>query len=177
MKGYNSFDEYRKDYLLYLAAARVDPGREKKETITSYLKKQIDTKMNKSSEKFKKSIKKNHYKTEDLKIIATHDVIGEINELKDFIRVCFGKNYAFSNYRKLISSEAFKKGKLKKLYDFIPYSMESKEDLLDFIRNNRMTISEVNSIMKIISNTKWKIWKEELIAEGKIKLRRGHFCT
>lgn len=177
MKGYNSFKEYRDDYRLYLAAARIDPGRENGETITSFLKKRIDLKVKNSSKSFKKIIRKNHYNSEDLKIMATHDTIGEINQLKDFIRVCFGKNYAFSNYKKLISSESFKSGRLKKLYDFVPHSIKSKEDLLDFIRNNKMTHTELYSITNIICKGNWKSWKEELLNEGKIRIKRGYFCT
>ena len=40
MKGYNSIRQFVEDYKLYLAAKKIDPGKEG-ETITSYLKKRI----------------------------------------------------------------------------------------------------------------------------------------
>lgn len=173
MKGYNTLKEFVNDYKLYLGAKRIDPGRDG-ETITSFFKNRIESRLKNSTERFKSMLKKNKFTNEDLKIMATHDVMGEIPELRSFVRVCFGDGYISAHYKKIISTNAFKSGRLKKIYEFIPLSIKSKRDLLDFIRNNRgITKSELNTIMNQICTQNWRAWIEELNQESKIAFRRG----
>ena len=120
-------------------------------------------------------LKNNSYNYDDLKLIATHDAIGEIAELRDFIRVCFGDNYNFKYYKKLISTNAFKSGRLKRIYDFIPFSIQTKREFIDFIRNNKhLTKSELDIIMKNICKENWNNWIEDSLKEGVITFKRGH---
>lgn len=175
MKGYSSLKQYVQDYKLYLAAKKIDPGKEG-ETITSFLKKNMELKMKNSSTRFKKMIKEKKYTTEDLKIIAVHDVIGDISELRDFIRICFGDNYVSPHYKTLLSTNAFKSGRLKRIYEFIPLSIKTKREFLDFIKSNRyMTKLELNTIMKRICEGDWRSWANDLLNENVITFRKGGY--
>jgi hypothetical protein len=175
MKGYTSLKEYVKDYKMYLAAKRIDPGRNG-ETITSFFKQRMDLRMNNASLGFKKMLKNKGYTNDDLKIIATHDVIGEISELRDFIRVCFGDSNVSKYYKRLLSTKAFKNGRLKRIYEFIPLTIQTKRDFVEFIRSNRNTTkSELKIIMNRICEKNWRGWVDELLVENKLFVRRGCF--
>ena len=173
MKGYSSLKQYVQDYRLYLAAKRIDPGREG-ETITSFFKQRMDLKMNNASKGFKKMLKDKGYTNDDLKIMATHDVIGDITELREFIRACFGDSHVAKYYKRLISTSAFKSGRLKRIYEFIPLTIKSEREFLDFIRSNQnLTRSELKMIMNNICNKNWQNWVDKLLRENKLILRRG----
>jgi hypothetical protein len=121
----------------------------------------------------------NKYTAEDLRIIAVHDSIGHINELRDFIRICFGEGYYSSkDFQKLLSTSAFKSGRLKRIYEFIPLSIDTEKEFLEFIRDNRHTTkSELKIIMKYICKKNWKSWMDDLYKQGKITFRRGCIQT
>ena len=173
MKGYISLKQYVQDYKLLLAAKRIDPGKEG-ETVTSFLRKNIDLKLKNSSARFKKMVKQNRYTLVDLKLIATHDVIGDIGELKDFIRICFGDSYVSPHYKELLSTSAFKSGRLKRIYEFIPISIKTKRQFMDFIKSNRhMTRFELNLIMKRICEENWRAWLDDMLRDNVITFRRG----
>ncbi len=173
MKGYNSFNQYIQDYKLYLAAKRIDPGKEG-ETITSFFNQRIKLRMDNASNGFKKILADKKYTQDDLKIIATHDIIGDFYELRNFIRVCFGDIHVSKYYRRLLSSRAFKSGRLKRIYEFIPLTIETKREFVDFIKINRnLTKSELTVIMNHICHKNWKIWVDELLKENKLIIRRG----
>lgn len=173
MKGYSSLKEYVQDYKLYIAARRIDPGREG-ETITSFFKQKMDLRMNNASKGFKKMLQDKGYSKDDLMIMATHDIIGDMSELRDFIRVCFGDSYVPKYYKRLLSTKAFKSGRLKRIYEFIPLLIETKGEFVDFIRSNRnLTKYELRMIMGYICHKNWKKWVEELITENKLTVRRG----
>jgi len=177
MKGYNSLKQYIQDYRIYLAAKRMDPGRDG-ETMTSFLKNKIDLKLKTASPSFKSMLKRNNYTPNDLKILATHEVIGEISDLREFGRVCFGGGCYSIYIKKIISANAFKNGKLKKVYEFIPLSIRSKKDFLEFMRVHRsISKSDLNIIMRQVSIGNWKVWLSELVKEDKLFFRRGSVCT
>ena len=105
MKGYNSIKEFVEDYKLYIAAKKIDPGKEG-ETITSYLKKTIDQKIAKASNNFKTMIIHKGYTSYDLKLIATHDSLRSLHNIESFLKECFGIRFAFirsSNNMHLVS--------------------------------------------------------------------------
>lgn len=173
MKGYVSLKQYVQDYKLFLAAKKIDPGKEG-ETVTSILKKSINLKLKNSSVRFKKMLREKEYTPEDLKIIAVHDAIGKFDELRDFVRICFGNSYVSPYYKRLLSTNAFKSGRLKRLYEFIPLSIKTKRQFLDFITSNRhMTKPELNTIMKRICNENWQSWIKDLLRDNVITYRRG----
>ena len=177
MKGYNSLKEYVQDYRLYLAAKRIDPGRNG-ETITSFFKQKMDLRMNNASFRFKKMLKDKGYTKDDLRIMATHDIIGEISELREFIRVCFGDSHVSKYYKRLLSTKAFKSGRLKRIYEFIPLTIETKREFVDFIRSNRnLTKSELTTIMNYTCHKNWRLWVDELLKENILFIRRGCFLA
>lgn len=177
MKGYISLNQYVRDYRVYLAAKKVDPGREG-ETMTSSLKKNIDEKLKSSSKSFKKMLKKNKYTNEDLKVLATHEVIGEISDLREFGRMCFGNQHSSVYIRRLLSTNAFKSGKLKKIYEFLPLSIRSKEAFFEFMRSQKsMPKSDLNVVMNKVSEGNWKRWMDELFKDDKLFIRRGSICA
>ena len=85
MKGYNSLKEYMQDYKMYLAVEKMDPGRES-DTMTSFFKNRIKTRLKNSSASFKAMLKKNDFSEQDLKLIATHDLMDDMDSVHKFIR-------------------------------------------------------------------------------------------
>lgn len=178
MKGYNSLKQFVDDYRLYIAAKKIDPGREG-ETITLYLKKRIDMRLANASKQFKSSVRKRGYSKDDLKIIALHDHMKRIHDLEFFIRNCFGINYAgIVHYRKLLSSNAFKAGRLCRLYEFIPLKIENKVDFLRFIKaKGSISKAELSAVMSSIAKKEWKSWLNELIDSGRIRECKGRWSA
>lgn len=178
MKGYNTLKEYIQDYRLYLAGKRIDPGRDSRETLTAFLKKRISYKLSNATKNFKKMIKKNEYTQEDLKFIAIHEVMGEICSIQEFSSLCFSSGQNISFYKKLLSTKAFQKGQLKKLYDYIPESINTKEDFISFLRTNPgLNFSELKAIMKYICKKDWQSWLSALKTENKLRLRMGRILN
>lgn len=175
MRGYNSIKQFVEDYNLLRAAKKIEPGREG-ETISSYMKKLIEKKLNNSSKQFKILIKKKNYTKFDLMIIATHDSIHRIRSLEQFARECFSVRFVKSHYLgKIVSSSAFKSGRLKRLYEFIPSWFETKNDIVKFLKRRRnITNAEFQAILKQTC-PKWKKWIDELIEKGKIHYDRGRW--
>ena len=174
MKGYNSIKQFVEDYKLYMAAKKIDPGKEG-ETITSYLRKRVKKRLSAASKQFKAMIKKRGYSMIDLMLIGTHDSIKSIYDLESFVKECFGVDYVTKlNYKKLMSSNAFKNGRLKKLYEFIPLKIETKIDLIRFIRIRiKIPKEELAVIMNNICSKNWHAWMNELIYIGKLRDKGG----
>ncbi len=174
MKGYNSIKQFVDDYKLYLAAKKIDPGKEG-ETITSYLKKKIKERLSAASKQFKAMMEKRGYSMIDLMLIGTHDSIRSIYDLESFVKECFGVAYVTkANYRKLLSSNAFRDGRLKRLYEFIPFKIETKAEFVRFIRSrNNILKAELTVIMNQICNKNWHIWLNEMIDKNKIRDKGG----
>ena len=174
MKGYNSIRQFVEDYKLYLAAKKIDPGKEG-ETITSYLKKRIKKRLSAASKQFRAMMKKRSYSMIDLMLIGTHDSIKNIYDLEFFVKECFGVAYATkANYRKILSSNAFREGRLKRLYEFIPFKIETKAEFIRFIRSrNNIPKAELSVIMNQICDKNWRAWLNELIDMNKIRDKGG----
>ncbi len=170
MKGYNSTTQFVQDYRLYMAAKKIDPGREG-ETITSYLKKRVKRRLSSASARFKAMLKKRGYSTDDLRIIATHDYLKDIPSLEFFIKECFALNYAGpAHYKKLLSSNAFRSGRLKRLYEFVPPKIETKTEFVRFIRARKgIPKSELTAVMNQLCRKNWRNWLNELIDKGRIQ--------
>jgi hypothetical protein len=174
MKGYNTLKEYIQDYRLFLAAKRADPGRDSGMTLTNFFKKRIENKLQKATVKFKSMMKKNHYNEEELRIIATHEVIGSIDSIQDFVFICFGSGHQISLYKKVLSTNAFRNGQLRKIYDFIPNSISTKDEFIELLRSNRgWNRSELNIVMHYICKANWRVWLADLEQDNKIVLRKG----
>lgn len=178
MKGYNSLNQFIEDYKMYTAAKKVDPGKEG-ETITSYFKRKIDKKLSMASKQFKATLKNRNYSRNDLKIIAIHDYARHIPSLEFFIREYFGLNYVSpEHYRKILSSNAFKAGRLKRLYEFIPIRIETKTEFVRFIKSKRdIPKAELSAVMNHICNKNWRQWLNEIIDTGKIQEQGGRWIT
>jgi len=178
MKGYHSIKQFVNDYNLYMAAKKIDPGKDG-ETITSYLKKRISNRISLASKQFNNMLKKRSYSINDLKIIATHDYIKHIENLEFFVKECFGLNYVTpAHYKKILSSNAFKAGRLKRLYEFIPLRIETKIEFMRFVRTKRgIPKTELSAIMSYICRNNWKEWLNELIDKGKIQEQGSKWYT
>ena len=178
MKGYNSLNQFVEDYRMYLAAKKVDPGKEG-ETITSFLRKKIGIRLSLASKQFKAALKKRNFSMNDLKIIAVHDTARNIPSLEFFIRECFGLSYvSSSHYRKVLSSNAFRAGRLKRLYEFIPIRIETKSEFIRFIRSKRdIPKAELSAVMNYICSNDWRQWLNELIEAGKMQEQGGRWIT
>ncbi len=176
MKSYNSLKQFVSDYKMYRAAKKIDSGREG-ETITSYLKKKIDRKLTLASRHFKAMLKKRGYTMNDLVLIATHDSIRNVYSLESFVRECFGLSYTSPlHYKKVLSSNAFKSGRLKRLYEFIPPRIETKEEFTRFIKGRRdIPKSELTVLMSQLCKKNWRIWLCELVDKGKIVEQGGRW--
>ncbi len=176
MKGYNSLRQFVYDYKLFLVAKKIDPGKEG-ETITFYLKKRIDERLSLSSKQFKAMLKKRGYSVTDLKVIAIHDCVYSISSLESFIREYFGLNYITpAHYKRILSSNAFKTGRLKRLYEFIPLRIETKIEFVRFIRARRsIPKAELSAIMNQTCNKNWRDWLNELIDNGKLQEEAGRW--
>ena len=124
-------------------------------------------------------LKKRGYSMDDLKIIATHDYIRSIPSLEFFIRECFALNYVSpAHYKKLLSSNAFKAGRLKRLYEFIPLKIETKTEFMRFIRAKRgIPKSELTAVMNHLCKKNWRDWLNELIDKGKIQEQMSRWFT
>ena len=177
MKGYNTLKQYIQDYKLYRAAKKIDPGRNNGETITLFLKKRVDERLNCASKRFKTMIKKRNYSVTDLMLIATHDTVSYIDTIEFFIKECFGVNYASPlHYKKVLSSNAFKTGRLKRLYDFIPHKIQTKNDFIRFLKSRRqISKAEFSVIMNQVCRENWRKWLDELIDKNKIQHHNGRW--
>lgn len=177
MKGYNSLAQFVQDYSVYISAKKIDPGKEG-ETITSYLKKRINKRLSRASKQFKAMLKKKNYSIDDLKLIAMHDYIKNLLDLEYFIRNYFETNYVGpQHYKKLLKSSAFKSGRLKRLYEFVPVRIETKNDFIRFIKMRRRGVSkqELTAIMNSICKKRWHSWINELIDDNKIREDKGRW--
>ena len=135
MKGYDTLKQFTEDYWLYLIAKKVESRDSCKDTtIESVLKKRIAKRMESASEQFKKTIKDNRYSRTDLNLIAIHKNSGTIRNLDDFIDYFASFNETtIKHYIQIMSSSAFKTGRLKKLYRFIPRKIKSRREFLIFM--------------------------------------------
>lgn len=186
MKGYHTLNQFIKDYRLYKAAKIVDLDvdfnleRKKRETITSLTKKRIDKRLVNSTKQFKDMIKRNNYSKDDLIFIAVDKSLkDEPCSIEDFLEECFDiNNLNESHYKKLLSSKAFKTGKLKKLNQIIPLSINTREDILRFIKGYKgISKSELNIIINKLCKRKGHRWVNELLDEDKIYEKQGLIQT
>jgi len=176
MRGYSTLKQFSADFHLFQIAKKIDPGREG-ETITSYMKKRIDDRLAKVTKSFNDRLLKQKYSVDDLKFIAIHDSLGTLYHVEFFVRECFGTNYAGpEHYRKLLKSAAFKSGRLKRIYEFIPARIETQNDFIRFIKMRKgISKSELNVIMNAICKKDWHVWLDELIDNNKIIQDRGRW--
>jgi|TARA_Y100000294_G_scaffold19904_1_gene16956 hypothetical protein len=177
MKGYHTLKQFIEDYSLFLAAKKVDPGRDSGETITNFMKNRINTRLKYANKNFKTFMAKNNYNKDDLRIIATHDTSRSIRSLEQFIMECFEVRYVNRPYyKKVLSSNAFRSGRLKQLYIFVPKSIEKKTEFLRFIRiRGNVPKDELNVIMRQICKKNWREWLYDLISKGKIRDHQGRW--
>ena len=173
MRGYHSLKQFIQDYKLYRAAKKIDPGRDNGETVTSFLKKRIDNRLAYASKQFKAMVINRNYSITDLMLIATHDTISYIHNIEVFVKECFETTYANPlHYKKVLSSNAFKTGRLKRLYEFIPHKIQTKNDFVRFLKSRReISKTELNVIMNQICRESWREWLNELIDKNKIQYR------
>jgi hypothetical protein len=168
-KGYSNIREYIYDYKTYLHARKIDPGRDK-ETISSYLKNRISSRLKLATKSFRQSIKNKCYTEEDLRIIACHEFVQRAYNLTDFISQLeetgtFRKEYI----AEIIKSRAFQSGKLPKLYRFIPLKISCKEDIRKFVRGMfRVEMEFLESVLRVLCKGSWKKWLSELESDKKI---------
>jgi len=177
MRGYNTLKQFSKDYWLYKTAKEMDPGREEGETITSILKKRIDDRLKNATKQFRNMLKKRNYSKLDLVLIAVHDNSGRTEDFEKFIKECFDTEVAsFEHYKKVLASNAFRTGRLKKIYNFIPYMIETKRDFEIFIKmKHGIPKQELSVIMNYICKDKWKRWLHELMEQDKLVCRNGRY--
>lgn len=176
MKGYNSVKQFCQDHQFLRIAKKIDPGREG-ETITSFMKKRIDTRLKKASSQFKTLVKNRNYSVDDLKLIATHDSIKSLHNVEFFVKESYGTNYVSpAYYKKVLSSNAFKSGRLKRLYEFIPHKLETKQEFIRFIRSRKgISRTELTVIMNQICKKDWHQWLNDLLDKNKIHDDRGRW--
>lgn len=175
MKGYTSLKQVIDDFGLYKTACSVELGRSSGRTITSLLKKRIDHKLRHSSASFKATLSKRGFTKNDIALIAAHDLSYRIYELSEFLKDCFMKNYiSQQDYTKLLKSNALKSGRLPKLTSFLPRKLESKQDLLAFIKSRRgVKIDELNAILSHFCGKKGYIWAQQLLYDQKAHSDNG----
>jgi hypothetical protein len=178
MKGYNSIKQFVQDYQLYRVAKKVDPGREG-ETLTSYLRKQIEYKILNATQQFRKMIMKKDYCWTDLILIGVHDSLRGLYSFEFFVRACFNTTFVSSNhYRKVLSSNAFKSGRLKRLDEFIPHSIQSKNDIIRFIKARRgVPKGEFSALMNQVCRANWRKWMNELQDKNKVQEQNGRWLA
>jgi hypothetical protein len=178
MKGYTALNQFILDYRLYQTAKKIDPGKEGK-TVTSLMNQRIDYRLKFASKNFKFMLSKRKYSFNDLKFIATHDYMKEIYSIEMFFTECFGTQYVTSEqYKTLLKSSSFKSGRLKRLYEFIPQNIISKNDFLRMLRfSKRIRKNELTTIMNSLCNRDWRIWYNELLDQAKIMEERGMVFT
>jgi len=69
-----------------------------------------------------------------------------------------------------LSSNAFKSGRLKRLYEFIPHRIDTKKDFIRFVKSRRrVNKTELSIIMNQICRKNWKEWLNDLIDKNKIQ--------
>lgn len=178
MKGYNSIKQFVDDYNLFRIAKNIDQGRDDGgETITSIMKKRVSQRFSNASKQFKSVIHKRGYTENDLKFIAVHDSIKEIRCLEEFIRKCFeNRNNELFAYKAVLSSNAFKSGRLRQLNHLIPLKIDNKTEFIRFLKSRReLPKAELEQIMNIVCGRRWRAWLYELIDKGKIFEKGGRW--
>jgi hypothetical protein len=176
MRGYNTLKQYCEDYYLYTIAKKIDPGRDNN-TLTSFMKKNMSDKLKNATKNFKELIKKNNYSTDDLKMIALHDSLKSIPNFDAYAKECFDSKFISEKHLKsILSSSAFRSGRLKRLYSFLPLRIQSKSQFLSFMRKRRaIQVVELEAIMKFVGNETWRKWFEELLTKGTISCENGRY--
>jgi len=170
IKGYSSLQQFTEDHTLYKTAKNIDPGRDDGKTLTNFIKKRMDTKFKNSTKQFKNMLKKSGYTKNDLILISVHDSMSRIYEFEDFISSCYNNKEIETAYDKILTSKAFRSGRLRKLYCFIPTKINTKQEFYMFVRRRRMISKiELKKIMNSISCKRWLIWLQELIDAKKIE--------
>ena len=175
MKGYTSLKQFADDFRLYKTAKSMDMGRTNGESIISYMKKRIDERLKNATPSFKNK----GYSKQELLFIAAHESTKRINNVEEFIATCFDKNHVSKDdYLKIFKSKPFKEGKLGKLYTHLPLSLNSKTDLLRYIKNRgEINKEELESLMDSLYPKYWRTWLSELVDERKIRNRFGWWYT
>ena len=175
MQGYNSIKQYIEDYILYLSASQIDPGRSG-ETVASYLKNQINLKFKNASLSFKSFLKKNNYTKTDLYLIAINDKLKQIDDLQDFLGEIRNTPRNARKIHMILKSNAFKKNRLTILNDFLPKQISSKEDLIEFLKiNHLIPHSCLRTILDYYAKNKWNSWLSEAQKEDKVEFSRGRW--
>ncbi|MCP3682879.1 MAG: hypothetical protein GY861_09335 [bacterium] len=176
MKGYSSLKQFVQDYQFYRIAKKIDPGREG-ETLTSFFKKRVDLRLARASKRFRNTIKKRSYSDYDLQLIATHDSLSDVYSIGFFVKECFGANYVSkAHYKKILSSNAFKSGRLKRLYELIPSKIETKTEFIRFIKSQgSFGKTELSVIMSQICKNNWRKWLNEMIDQNKLHEAKGRW--
>jgi len=178
MKGYTALNQFILDYRLYQTAKKIDPGKEGK-TVTSLMNQRIDYRLKFASKNFKFMLSKRKYSFNDLKFIATHDYMKEIYSIEMFFTECFGTQYVTSEqYKTLLKSSSFKSGRLRRLYEFIPPSIETEKEFYKWLKlRRRISKIELKIVMNTICKNNWMEWYDRFQEQGKVYEDGGRVFT
>ena len=176
MKGYSNINGCIEDYKLLVVAKHIDPGRGNGESVTKYLIRKMNNKLKHSSHKFKSQMKRDKYNIYDLNLIAVNSLFKKTRSIDDFCCMMVDTYTPEERIRRILKSNAFKKGKLTSLSTLLPERITTKEELTDFIRsNNRVS----HYILKIVCDhfvkNKWRDWLEEAQQERKVERIHGEW--
>jgi len=154
---------------LFISAQKIDPGK-RGETITTVVRKRIKERFEKATIQFKKMLRKRHYTEHDLKLIAAHDTMRKMRDFETFICHCFGSKYVSPlHYQKVLRSNAFKSGRLTRLYDFVPNRIDTRKEFIRFLKSRRgINKTECEVIMRSIACRNWRNWLEDLIDKRRL---------
>ena len=175
-KGYSTLRQITTDIRLYTIVIDADPEREKGETISEYLKKKIKNGMDNASPKLKKQLNKTGLKLYDLNLIAIHSLARNTRDLHRFLENMTDNCSTQEKIRKILSSAAFKSGKLPKLYTHLPKKLSSKGDLINYIKSRRCVNNmEMSAIGSHYLGREYIRILKKAEEEGEVKCSRGEW--
>lgn len=172
MAGYSNIRECTEDMKLLVIAKRVGPDVPGNNART-YLLKKIRGKLKNASQRFLSAYK--GYTFNDYYLIGVHEGMRSISCLEEFLGEIPDRERTDRKLERILKSKALKEGKLPLLEDSLPKKLESKEDLVEFIKSNEHTST---GIIRIVCNhyhkkKVWKSWIDEAIKENRIHRAPG----
>lgn len=176
MKGYSTFNECIGEYKLLIAANSMRIERDRGESIASYLKKRVHSRIASASSKCKEQIKRNGLNEYDLYLISLYKLSRSFDRLSHFIESMSNNISTEEKVRRLLVSNAFKKGMLPRLKEHIPGIITSKSELIDFVRaNDGLSMSVLKGACGNHCKKKVLQWMSEAADEKKILRHEGEW--
>ena len=173
-KGYSSMKECHADFMIYFEARAISHFRDRGLSIDSLLKKKILFGIRNATGKMKRMIEENELKFVDLELISHEMSKGHYSSMQSFLSRVDEYEADHDVFHKVIRSNAFKKGKLNSFAGKLPSRLESKNDLISFIKANFGISNDLlRTVCEHYTKKDWESWLIEAHTEKQLSMEEG----